>query len=154
MPTSQESFKAFKGLLTINEDIKTGFVKISIKHQSPFIAKQWTELLVNQINSFYRQKDKIESEKAVSYLNKKIATTNLSEIKMSIAELLQEETQKLTLIEANEFYVFDYIDSPAAMEKKSEPKRSYYMHLFALMGGIISIFVVLLKHYIFNRKIV
>jgi hypothetical protein len=50
--------------------------------------------------------------------------TSLSEIKQVLAQLLQEETKKLTLIEANQSYVFDYIDPPAVMEKKSEPKRS------------------------------
>ena len=30
---------------------KTGFVTISFKHQSPYIAKEWTELVVNEINN-------------------------------------------------------------------------------------------------------
>jgi len=153
IPTAQESFRAFtKSHLSVREDNKTGFITISIKHQSPFVAKKWTELLVNQINSFYRQKDKIESEKAVSFLNQKIATTNLSEVKQTIAELLQKETQKLTLIEANEFYVFDYIDSPAVMETKSEPQRALICILFTLLGFMLSILIVFLKHYFFNKK--
>ena len=43
--------------LNLSEDKRTGFVTIRIKHQSPFIAKQWSELLVNEINVFYREKD-------------------------------------------------------------------------------------------------
>ena len=155
IPTPQESFKKFKGThLNVKEDEKTGFVTISIKHQSPFIAKEWTDLIVKQINSFYRKKDKAESEKAVNYLNQKIAITNLSEVKQSIAELLQEETQKLTLIEANEFYVFDYIDNPAVMEKKSEPIRVLIINIFILLGAVLGVFIVLIKHYFFNEKLV
>ena len=41
-----------------------------------------------------------------------------------MAELQQQEIQKLTLMEASEFYVFEYIDPPAVMEKKSEPSRA------------------------------
>ena len=67
--------------LSLSEDKKSGFITLSIKHQSPFIAKQWVELIVNEVNSFYRQKDKSESEKAVSYLNQQISMTGLSEIK-------------------------------------------------------------------------
>lgn len=153
IPTAQEMFREFKNThLRVSEDDKTGFVTISIKHQSPFVAKEWTELVVNQINSFYRQKDKLESQKAADFLYQKIATTNLSEVKQSIAELLQEETQKLTLVEANEFYVFDYIDNPAAMEKKSEPIRALICIIFLLLGGVLSIFIVLLKHYFFSEK--
>ncbi len=153
IPSSQESFEIFKTEhLSLSEDKQYGFINLSIKHQSPFIAKQWVELIVNEINTFYRQKDKLESEKAVSYLNKQISMTDLSEIKEVLAQLLQEETKKLTLIEANEFYVFDYIDPPVVMEKKSKPNRTLICILSALLGIMISVLYVLIRHYIFNKK--
>ena len=152
MPSPQKSFAVFKSKLSLNLDKRTGFVTLSIKHQSPFVAKQWAELVVNEINSFYRQKDKSKSEKAVSYLNKQISITGLSEIKQVLAQLLQEETKKLTLIEANQFYVFDYIDPPAVMEKKSEPNRASISILSALLSGILSIILVLIRHYFFSKK--
>lgn len=153
IPSAQESFVVFiTEHLTLSEDKKSGFSTLSIKHQSPFLAKQWTELVVNEINSFYRQKDKLESEKAVNYLNQQISMTSLSEIKQVLAQLLQEETKKLTLIEANEFYVFDYIDPPAVMEKKSEPGRALICILSALLGGMLSVLLVLLRHYVLIKR--
>jgi len=152
-PTAQESFAIFTTEhLNLSEDLKTGFITLSIKHQSPFIAKQWAELIVNEVNNFYRKKDKIESEKAVNYLNQQIELTGLAQIKQVIAELLQEETQKLTLIEANQYYVFDYIDPPAVMEENSGPKRLVICIIIALLGGILGIFIVLLKHYAFKER--
>ena len=152
LPSPQESYAVFKQHLSLSEDKKSGFITLSIKHQSPFVAKQWVELIVNEVNTFYRQKDKLESEKAVSYLNEQILMTGLSEIKQVLAQLLQEEAKKLTLIEANEYYVFDYIDPPAVMEKKSEPKRALICILSALLGGMLSILLVLIRHYAFNKK--
>ena len=152
IPSAQESFEVYKQHLSLSEDRNSGFITLSIKHQSPFIAKQWVELIVNEVNAFYRQKDKSESEKAVSYLNQQISITGLSEIKQVIAQLLQEETKKLTLIEANQYYVFDYIDPPAVMELKSEPKRSLICILSALLGGMLSVLLVLVRHYAFNKK--
>ena len=139
--------------MSLSEDIKSGFITLSIKHQSPFVAKQWAGLVVNEVNAFYRQKDKLESERAVSYLNQKISMTSLSEIKEVLAQLLQEETKKLTLIEANQFYVFDYIDPPAVMEKKSEPKRALICILSALLGGMLSIVIVLIRQYAVKQKV-
>ena len=73
IPSAQESYKVFQEQhLSLSEDKKSGFITLSIKHQSPFVAKKWTELVVNEVNSFYRQKDKSESEKAVGYLNQQI----------------------------------------------------------------------------------
>ena len=154
IPSPQESFEVFTiSHLSLSEDKKSGFVSLSIKHQSPFVAKKWVELIVNEVNSFYRQKDKIESEKAASYLNQQISLTSLSEIKEALAQLLQEETKKLTLIEANQYYVFDYIDPPAVMEKKSEPKRALICILGALLGGMLSVFIVLIRHYVMKQKV-
>lgn len=153
IPSAQETFEVFKKEhLTLSEDKKSGFISLSVKHQSPFIAKEWAELIVNEVNSFYRQKDKLESEKAVSYLNEQISMTALSEIKQVLAQLLQEETKKLTLVEANEFYVFDYIDPPAVMELKSEPSRVLICILSALLGGMLSILLVLIRHHFLIKK--
>lgn len=152
-PSSQKGFRAFTGNhFSISEDKKTGFISLIVKHQSPYIAKEWTEIAINQINTFYRQKDKLESEKAVKYLNQQIASTNLSEVKEAVAELLKEETKKLALIEAKQLYVFEYIDPPAVMEIKSEPDRASICILIALVGGLLSIFLVLLEHYFFKKK--
>ena len=148
MPTAQESFEVFKlKHLSISEEKKSGFITISIRHQSPFIAKQWTEIIINEVNGFYREKDKLESEKAVSYLSKQLLTASLFEIKQVLAQLLQEETKKLTLIESNQSYVFDYIDPPVVMEKKSEPNRAIICFLISLFSGMIGILFVLLRHY-------
>ena len=153
IPSPQESFEVFsKEHLSLSEDKTSGFITLSIKHQSPFLAKQWTELVVNEVNYFYRQKDKLESEKAVIYLNQQILKTTLSEIKQAITQLIQEETKKLTLIEANQYYVFEYIDPPVVMEKKSEPKRALICILSALLGGMLSIVLVLMKYYIFKQR--
>tara|TARA_X000000950_G_scaffold4740_1_gene4888 strand:+ start:1766 stop:2710 length:945 start_codon:yes stop_codon:yes gene_type:complete len=148
IPSAQESYDVFRsGHINLSEDKQTGFLLLAVKHQSPFIAKEWTELIIREINAFYRKKDKSETQKAVVFLNEQIAMANLAEIKQVIAELLQQETQKLTLIEANQSYVFDYIDPPAVMEKKSEPKRALICILGGLFGIVLGIVIVLFIHY-------
>lgn len=152
-PSAQESFKVFKkNHFNVSEDQVNGFISLSIKHQSPYIAKQWAELMVHEVNEFYRQKDKLESEKAISYLNKQISKTNISEVKEAISNLLQEETKKLALIEANEFYVFEYIDPPAVMELKYGPNRALICILISILGSILSIFYVLARYNFFGSS--
>lgn len=148
IPSAQESFIVFQGEhLRISEDKKTGFVSIVIKHQSPYVAKKWTELIVDQLNTFFREKDRAEAESAINYLNQQIANTSYTEVKQLMAELQQQEIQKLTLIEASEFYVFEYIDPPAVMEKKSEPSRAMICIFGALLGGMLGVLIVLIRHF-------
>ena len=153
IPSAQESLEAFKGgHLNILEDKNTGYITLSIKHQSPQIAKQWVQIIVEEVNSFYRQKDKESSEKAIIYLNKQMAKTNLTEIRQVTASLLEKEIQKLTLVEANEDYVFEYVYPPSVMEKKTEPNRSLIVILSLISGAFLGIFIVLIRHYFSKYK--
>lgn len=152
IPSAQDSFQVFKNHLNIVQDKQTGFVTISIKHQSPYIAKEWIELIVREINTFYRNKDKAEAERSVDYLSMQIVNTSYSEIKQVIATLLQQETQKLTLIEAKELYIFDYIDPPVAMELKEEPNRSLIVFIGFFIGIILGIVLILFRHYLKLRQ--
>jgi len=146
-PSAQESFKVFMEHLTFFQDIKTKLVTISARHQSPLIAKQWADLVISEINSFYREKDRSEATFAVDYLNEQLSKTRLSEVKVVIAEVLAQQIQTLTLIEANNNYVFDFIDPPAVMEKKSEPRRAIICIIGALVGGFIGAIFALFKFF-------
>jgi uncharacterized protein involved in exopolysaccharide biosynthesis len=144
-PSAQESFTAFMEHIGALTDIKTRLITISAKHQSPFIAKQWADLVIKELNIFYREKDKKEATFAVDYLNEQISRTRLSEVKLVIAEVLAQQIQTLSLIEANENYVFDFIDPPAVMEKKSEPRRAIICIVGALIGGFLGAIVALFR---------
>ncbi|MDC3216942.1 Wzz/FepE/Etk N-terminal domain-containing protein [Gammaproteobacteria bacterium] len=153
IPSAQQSYRAFNENLRIFKDELTGFVTIAVKHQSPYIAKEWTELIVNELNDFFRAKDKVEAKAAMNFLNAQIAQTSFTEIKQVIAKLLQEKTQQLTLIEVNDFYVFEYIDPPAVMEKKIEPTRSFICIVGAFLGAVLGVFIVLIRFYLREKKL-
>ena len=152
VPSSQESFLKFKKYLSVNQIKKTGFVTISVKHQSPVVAQAWTELVVRELNEFFRVKDKAEATAAMEYLNAQMSQTSFAQIRQVIAQLLQQKIQQLTLIEVRDFYVFDYIDPPAVMEFKSEPARSIICIIGAFLGALLGVFVVLFRHFSMQNK--
>jgi len=147
IPHPQKSYKAFKGKLQVSEDYETKFLTISVKHESPHIAKEWTELVVNQINDSFRAKDKREAESAMNFLNTQMALTSYTEIKQVVAQLLKQKMQQLTLIEANEFYVFSYLDQPAVPREKIEPTRSSICILGTIFGFMLGVLIVLVRGY-------
>ena len=147
IPSEQESYRMFKSHLSINEDKQTGFITISVDHKSPYVAQNWAKILVDQINIYYREEDRKEAEKAIAFLNKQILNTSFAEIKQVVATLLQQETQKLTLIEAKESYIFDFIDPPAVMERKISPKRDLICIIGALIGVMLGILLALFQNY-------
>ena len=147
IPHPQKSYEAFLNNLQVYEDYDTKFLTISYKHESPHIAKEWVELIVNQINDSFRAKDKLEAESAMNFLYAQMALTSYTEIKQVVAEVLKQKMQQLALIEANEFYVFSYLDQPAVARKKIEPSRSSICILGALFGFMLGVLIVLVRSY-------
>jgi LPS O-antigen subunit length determinant protein (WzzB/FepE family) len=147
IPSDQESYLVFINKhLDVTTDNQSGFIRISVKHQSPYISKRWVELLINEINNFYREKDRSMAKQSVDYLNAQIAETNFNEIKEVMAELLKQQIQKLTLIEANEYYVFDYIDPPVVSENKIGPKRLLICIIGWIIGSALGLILIMLNH--------
>ena len=155
IPSAQESFDVFGAEnLDVFQDIDTGFVSITVKHQSPYVAQSWAELIVSQLNYFFRAKSKLEAEAAMDYLNMQMAQTSFSEIKLVIAQLLQQKMQQLTLIEASDFYVFEYIDPPAVMENKSEPSRAAICIIGAILGGLLGCLIAVVRYYSTDKDVI
>ena len=123
-----------------------------IKHKSPHLAQEWTNLVVNEINDYFRVNDKREAEAAMDFLNLQIALTSYTEIQQVIAQLLQKRMQQLTLIEANEFYVFSYLDPPVVMEEKIQPNRKSICILGTLLGALLGIFIVLIREFLITKN--
>ena len=151
-PSAQESYKEFKDIFQLSQDYDTGFVTVSIKHQSPYISQEWTDLIVNQINEFFRINDKKEAQAAMDFLNTQMAQTSYNEIKLVIAQLLKNRMQQLTLIEANEFYIFSYLDPPMAMEETVEPNRASISILGAILGLMLGIIYVIMREFFSTKK--
>ena len=153
IPSPQKSYKNFQKILAFTQDYDTGFITISIRHESPYIAQEWTSLIVNQLNDFFRSNDKREAQAAMDFLNTQMAQTSYTEIKQVIAELLQNKMQQLTLIEASDFYVFSYLDPPKVMEEKIEPNRKSISILGAVLGGLLGILIVIIREFFSIKKI-
>ena len=51
IPSSQEAYGQFMGLLPVSQDKLTGFISIAIEYYSPEAAKQWVNWLVEDPNS-------------------------------------------------------------------------------------------------------
>jgi uncharacterized protein involved in exopolysaccharide biosynthesis len=147
IPSSQEAFEEFMEIMSVNKDKKTLLVTLSVKHKSPFIAQQWVEILIDQIDQVMRDQDRRTATKSIEYLNSIAPTVNYEDIKKALSALQQEQMKRLMMVEANDNYIFKVLDSPIAPELKSQPKRSLIVILGTILGMMLSALGVLVFHY-------
>jgi len=147
-PSTQKAFKKFKTLFSVSVDKKTSFVKLTIDHPSPHVAKAWILTIINEINKLFKEKDSIESSLAISFLNNQISQTNLAEVKIVLAQMIQQHTQKLMLAESAEEYIFKVLDPPYAAEARLKPRRAIICIIGTILGGFLGIILSLALAYL------
>ena len=147
IPSSQRAFQKYQQLITISEANDTLFVYLSVDHESPFIAQQWVELIINKIDQVMRDGDRQDATNSIQYLNTIVPSINYESIKTAFSAVQQEQMKKLMLVEASENYIFKVLDSPRVPEFKSRPSRSVIVILGTLLGLMLSLLSVLVFHY-------
>ena len=145
-PSNQEAYELYKDILQIKEDKETLFVEVSITHVSPYISKEWTELIIYKINEIMRLNDIEESKNSIEFLNNSLLNTNVQSIIDAVSKLLESQMQVLMLASSNKDYVFKTIDSPIAPEKRSSPSRFLIAFLGLFFGIFISVSNILYLH--------
>lgn len=147
-PTSWELYEKFKDRLAISQDKETGLVSISVTHYSPVIAKQWTDWLVEDINQHMKERALKEANQSIKYLEEQINQTSVAEIRTVFSELIQEQHKTKMLAQVSDEYVFKTISEAKVPEEKASPKRALIVILGVFLGGILSVFFVLVLGFV------
>ena len=147
IPTSQEAYEEFVEIMSVNKDKKTNLVTLMVEHKSPFIAQQWVEIMINQIDQVMRDQDRQTATKSIEYLNSLAPTVINEDIKKALSALQQEQMKRLMMVEANDNYIFKVLDSPIVPEVKSRPKRSLIVIWGTILGMVLSALGILVFNY-------
>ena len=146
-PGSWQLFQAFSGMLSVSEDKKSGLVSVSIEYYSPQIAKQWVDMYVESINRFMQQRQIDKVTRNINYLQEQIEKTAIAEMQEVFYTIIEEQTKNKMLAEASPDYVFVAVGPSMVPELKSQPKRALICILGTLLGGMLSVLLVLIMHY-------
>ena len=145
-PSTQET-QSFSEILGVSQDKQTGYVTVSIDHQSPTIAAQWVNWLVEDVNTAVKAQDVAEAKKSIEYLREQVTNTSLADLQAVFFDLIQSQTETVMLAEVRQEYVFKTIDPAVAPEEKSKPSRALICALGTILGGVLGVAIVLIRHY-------
>ena len=147
MPSSWQLFETFTEILSVSEDKKTGLVSMSIEYYSPQIAKQWLDMYISAINKHMQERQMAKVTRNIEYLEAQIAKTTIAEMQEVFYTIIEEQLKSKMLAEANPDYAFVAVSPSMVPEQKSQPKRALICILGTLLGGMLSILMVLIMHY-------
>ncbi|MBO2590361.1 Wzz/FepE/Etk N-terminal domain-containing protein [Shewanella algae] len=151
-PSLQEAHKEFLKIFNVNKDKESGMVTISIEHQSPYVAKQWVDWLVADINLTMKERDVAEATRSTEFLNKQIELTNVADIRAILYKLVEEQAKTIMFAEVRDEYIFKTIDPPLTPELKVSPKRALICIVGALLGGVIGTLIIIFRYTMRDGK--
>jgi uncharacterized protein involved in exopolysaccharide biosynthesis len=146
-PSSWVLFQAFSERLVVSENKKSGLVSVSIEYYSPQIAKQWLDMYVAAINAHMQQRQMEKVTNNINYLQAQIENTSIAEMREVFYTIIAEQTKNKMLAEASPEYAFVAVSPSMVPEEKSQPERAFICIIGTLLGGILSVLLVLVMHY-------
>jgi len=123
---------------------------VTVTHQSPQYTKELLELIVSELNTIARQKEKLQADKRIGYLNQELAKTSINSIKNTINVLLQQQMQKKMFAEVSEDYLVNYIDNPFVPEFQSAPNKRVIVIFGVFFTNLI--FILILLTYVLFKE--
>jgi uncharacterized protein involved in exopolysaccharide biosynthesis len=151
-PSVQEAHKEFSKLLSVSQDKESSFITIAIEHYSPYVAKQWVDWLVQDINNTIRNQEVQQAQRSIDYLLNQIEQTKLAELQMGFFELIQSQTETIMLANASPEYLFKTLDPAVVPELKVKPNRTLIFLLGSVLGGMIGVLIVSVRDFSNFRK--
>ena len=146
-PTSWELYEEFSERLSVSQDKKTGLVSVSVEYYSPLIAKQWVDLYIATINDYMRDRKLAQVNRNIEYLEVQIEKTAIAGMREVFYQVIEEQIKNKMLAEASPEYAFTTVSRAMLPEEKSQPKRALICLLATLLGGMLSVLIVLVMHY-------
>jgi uncharacterized protein involved in exopolysaccharide biosynthesis len=146
-PSAWKTYEAFSKLLDVSQDKETGMITLSIEYYSPEVAIQWLSWLVDEINAEIREQDKAEAQNSINFLRSKLEQTQLADMQTVFYQLIEEQTKTIMLAEVSREYVLKTIDPANAPDDKAKPKRALIAVLGTMLGGMLSVLIVLVRYF-------
>tara|TARA_R110001592_G_scaffold45986_2_gene146691 strand:- start:20722 stop:21699 length:978 start_codon:yes stop_codon:yes gene_type:complete len=146
-PSILEVYESLSNLLSVSQDKATGMIKLSIEHFSPYLAKKWVDLLIKEINKEMRERDLDEAQSSMNYLKEQISQTDIADVRSMLFSLIEEQTKTVMLASVRDEYVFKTVDQAVVAEKKAKPKRALIVALSVMLGGMLSVMLVLIRYF-------
>ena len=94
-----------------------------------------------------QKQDREEAARSINHLKVKIEETNIADMQSVFYQLIEEQTKTLMLAEVSDEYVFKTISPAKVSEEKSQPKRALIVILGIMLGGMLAVIIVLIRHF-------
>lgn len=152
-PSFFESYNQYRNTVSTHYDpLGSGFITLTVKHRSPIFAKNFLNLIIEEVNNILRDKDLIEAEASLEYLYSQLDDELIqSEVRLSISQLIENQLRTKMFTNIRKNYAIEPLDKPYIPEDRFSPQRTKIVLLGIILGLVFSVVFVLARHYMLKN---
>jgi len=98
-----------------------------------------------------REQDQIEAKASIDYLTEQLVNIKVATMETVFYQLIEEQTKNMMLTMVKKEYVLKTIDPAQVPDTKDKPKRALIVVLGTMLGGILSVLIVLIRYFSKNK---
>lgn len=146
-PTDWQLHREFMRILRVDQDPATGLVTISMDLPSREAAQEWLGALVQKLNEHIRLEDIELARKRAEYLEIQLSKTSLTELRMALFQLVEQQARAIMLAEVSDEYVFRTVDPPVVSDEPVRPLRLVMAIVGSLLGLVFASLLAIWLHF-------
>lgn len=147
-PSELEAAELFKKkLLAVSEEKKTGLVTVTITWRDPNQAAAWADGLVRQLNRRMQREAMADADRSLAYLQAELAKTQEVPVREAIYKLVESKQKTRMVASVSNEVAFKVLDPVSASEVPVSPKRPLIIVLAGMVGGMLAIVLLLVRHF-------
>ncbi len=129
---------------------QTNFVEVSFQHPSPIFAQQFLDLMITELDNLARNDALEEAEKSLRYLELRLLEATQSDLRSSIASLIEAQLKIIMYANTKEAYLVKFIDKPNLPYKAEYPNRVLIILVSLILGIVTASISALARKRFFN----
>jgi uncharacterized protein involved in exopolysaccharide biosynthesis len=146
VPTLARGVERFdKSIRTVNQDVETGLVTLSIDWLDPALARDWAQGLVDEVNADMRGRAVDQSKRNIEFLKGQLEGTDAVELRTAVYSVMESEMKNAMMAAVRTDFAFEVIDPPVVPEKPAWPNRILLAVVGFFLGGLIGVVAALMR---------
>lgn len=151
-PTLWDAYKKIDRIRRLDEDKKTGLLKLTVEWTDAELAAQWATDLIKRTNQHLRAQAIERADRNIGFLRRQLNETSVIEMRQALYRLIESELKTAMLAQGSEEYAFRVIDPAVVPEEKIWPKRMLLVILGILSGLFLGVFSALVAATLEARR--
>jgi uncharacterized protein involved in exopolysaccharide biosynthesis len=145
IPTPGKGFHAFDRIRKIERNPKSGLITLQIDWKDPAKAANWTNQLVERLNTEMRNRALSQAEASLGYLQQEFAGTVDVTTREAISRLMEGQIKQEMLAHVTKEYALQVVDKaiPADVDDPVRPIKILYVAFGLFSGAMVGMAVVL-----------